>query len=43
MGIIDPTAETYIPGCVNRFQRELALSDESVLKGTTDMVLLRRH
>ena len=38
----DPIAEMYIPGCENRVQMELVFSDDSVLKGTTDMVLLRR-
>ena len=41
-GIIDPKAETYIPGWVNTLQRESVSSDDSVLKGTIGMVLLRR-
>ena len=42
-GIIDPKAETYIPGWVNTLQRELVFPDDSVLKGTIGMVLLRRY
>ena len=41
-GIINPKAEMYIPGWVNTLQRELVFPDDSVLKGTIGMVLLRR-
>ena len=41
-GISDPIDETYIPGCVNRVQRESVFPVYSVLKGMTGMALLRR-
>ena len=41
-GILDPKAETYIPGWVNTLQRELVFPYDSVLKGTIGIVLLRR-
>ena len=40
--MIDPKAETKIPGWVNTLQRESVLPDGSVLKGTSGIVLLRR-
>ena len=40
--MIDPKAETYIPGWVNTLQRESVSSDGSVLKGTSGMVPLSR-
>ena len=38
-GLIDPKAETYIPGWVNTLQRELVFPDDLLLKGTIGMVL----
>ena len=39
--MIDPKAETYIPGWVNTLHRESISSDGSLLKGVSCMVLLR--
>ena len=40
--ISDPIAETYIPGCKNRVQRETVFPDDSVLKGMTGVVLFEK-
>ena len=40
--IINPKAEMYSTGWVNILQRESVSSDDSVLKGTIGVVLLRR-
>ena len=38
-GISDPLAETYIPGCANRFQMESVFSVDSVSKVMIGRVL----